>query len=82
MAADDLVMSGTPGHQQPWYWPSYPGIIGLQQLKGQHIEAWKNGSHVAEDIFKIFIYVNGNHCIWIQISMESVLEDPINNISS
>ena len=23
-----------PGHQQPWYWPSYPVIFCYQQLKG------------------------------------------------
>ena len=29
MAADDLTTLG-PKHQQPWYWPSYPGIFWFQ----------------------------------------------------
>ena len=33
MAADDLVTK-EPGHQQPWYWPSYLRIFQLQHYKG------------------------------------------------
>ena len=44
----------------------------------EHIEAEKNGWHFADDNLK-FIFLNGNNCILIQISLKFVRKGPINN---
>ena len=41
----------------------------------------QNGHHFADDNLK-FIFINENHRIWIQISINIVHKGPINNMQS
>ena len=47
----------------------------------QHIVADTNDQHFAYEIF-VFIFVNGNCCILIQMSMKSASKSPFDNKST
>ena len=62
-----------PGHQQPWYWPSWTEITRSPHVKGWGRDKWPPFSMTT--ISNRFF--NENVWIWIEISLKFV---PINNI--
>ena len=67
-----------PGHQQVWYWPSFPGIF--QSWKGMinTLRLRKNGRHFPDHIFKRTC-LNENYCILMKIPLKFVPQGSINN---
>ena len=64
-----------PGHQQPWYWPSWTDVT----LRVNTLRRRQNGRHFADNIFSC-IFMNKNVWILIKISLKFVLKGSINNI--
>ena len=31
----------SPGHQQPWYWPCFPGLLPFQQTDCHFVHVWR-----------------------------------------